>query len=402
MKLACLILLLCFIFPHLSIAQYSVRGEVTNEKGEKLAGVTLTIHSDKTIYKTTSSGNFEIPVNSITDTISFSSDGYEPLTMEVKATEFLKISLKMLPTKGSQKTNYLASVVKREKGVETAWTPANEDYSSIIENPFVKTKDLPAASFSANINRASYSNVRRFLNMNERVPPDAVRIEEMLNYFNFNYTEPPKNKVFQSSSYITACPWNKEHKILLLNICARKINLQNLPAGNFVFLIDVSGSMDMPNKLALLKSGFRSLVQNLRQIDTISIVTYGEEIEIALNGTSGAEKNKIIAAIEALKAEGSTPGEAGLKLAYKVAKKQFIAGGNNRIILATDGDFNVGLTAEKDLQDLVEQQYQTGIYLTCLGVGMGNYKDAKLSILAQKAGETLPTLTMKMKRKRYW
>jgi Ca-activated chloride channel family protein len=245
-------------------------------------------------------------------------------------------------------------------------------------------EESPAASFSANINRASYSNIRRFLRMGTMVPPDAVRIEEMLNYFNFHYQEPEKGQVFRCSSYLSSCPWNTAHQLLFLNVCARKVDMEKVAPSNLVFLIDASGSMDMPNKLPLLKSGFRLLVKNLRDVDTISIVTYGDAVHTVLEGASGQEKEKILKAIEELEPDGPTPGEAGLRLAYQVARRRFIKGGNNRIILATDGDFNVGQSTEKELADLIEQQKQSGIYLTCLGVGMGNYKDSKLSVLSHK------------------
>jgi Ca-activated chloride channel family protein len=220
--------------------------------------------------------------------------------------------------------------------------------------------------------------------MKETVPPDAVRIEEMINYFNFHYKEPPENQVFQCSSYLSSCPWNKLTDLFYLNICARKIDMAHIPPSNLVFLIDVSGSMDLPNKLPLLKAGLRLLVNNLREIDTVSIITYGGQISIIVDGASGAERKKLLEAVEGMQTGGSTPGEAGIRLAYKIAKKRFNRNGNNRIILATDGDFNVGYTTEKDLEDLIGQQKQSGIYLSCMGVGMGNYKDSKLSVLAQK------------------
>ena len=216
------------------------------------------------------------------------------------------------------------------------------------------------------------------------MPPDAVRIEEMLNYFNFNYTQPGKDSLFKQISYYSKCPWNAQHKLLLLNICARKVNLENIPHGNLVFLIDVSGSMEPANKLPLIKSGLRLLIKNLRPMDTISIVAYGGTARIVLEGISGAEKQRIENAVESLHAEGDTPGEAGIRLAYKVAGRHFINKGNNRIILASDGDFNVGKSSEEDLEGVIGEQKKTGIYLTCIGVGIGNYKDSKLSALGQK------------------
>ncbi len=235
-----------------------------------------------------------------------------------------------------------------------------------------------------NIDKASYSNIRRFINTNTPVPPDAVRIEEMLNYFNEAYSEPDPGQLFKIKSVLTACPWNQENQLLFINVNSRKLNLDALPPCNLVFLIDISGSMDMPNRLPLLQSSFKLLVNNLRPKDTVSIVVYGGAVGIQLNATSGADKEKILKAIDELVPGGSTPGESGIKLAYDVAQNHFIKGGNNRVILATDGDFNVGAKTEDELDELISQKRQSGIYLTCLGVGMGNYKDSKIQTLAKK------------------
>jgi Ca-activated chloride channel family protein len=260
----------------------------------------------------------------------------------------------------------------------------NESYSNLIENDFIKALKYPITGFSMRVDKASYSNIRRFINQKSVVPPDAVRIEEMLNYFNLNYKAPVKDEVFKIESQLTSCPWNTEHQLLFINLSAKKINIDNVPPSNFVFLIDVSGSMDLPNRLPLLKASFQMLVNNLRDKDTISIVTYGGTVGIKLQPTSGKEKQKIMKAIEELNAAGDTPGEAGIKTAYQLAKNSFIKDGNNRIILATDGDFNVGQSTEKELEELISKQRQSGIYLTCLGVGMGNYKDSKIETLAKK------------------
>ena len=216
------------------------------------------------------------------------------------------------------------------------------------------------------------------------MPPDAVRIEEMINYFNLYYHEPEKGDVFRLGSQLTSCPWDEHKQLLFLNVSARKLDLEKVPPGNFVFLIDVSGSMDMPNRLPLIKAAFQMFVKNLRPVDTVSIVMYGGTVGIWLQPTSGAEKDKIIESIESLTAAGDTPGESAIRAAYKLAEKTFIKGGNNRVILATDGDFNVGETTEKALDELITKQRQTGIFLTCLGVGMGNFKDSKLQTLAKK------------------
>ena len=220
--------------------------------------------------------------------------------------------------------------------------------------------------------------------MKSAVPPDAVRTEELVNYFNLHYKEPKTGDIFHFESQLTSCPWDMDKQLLLLNINAKKLDLNMIPPGNFVFLIDVSGSMDMPNRLPLLKAAFQMFVKNLRPVDTISIVTYGGNVGIWLQPTGGAEKEKIIKSIEELSASGDTPGEAAIMTAYALARSTYKAKGSNRVILATDGDFNVGLTSEKALEDLITKERQGGIYLTCLGVGMGNFKDSKLATLAKK------------------
>jgi Ca-activated chloride channel homolog len=216
------------------------------------------------------------------------------------------------------------------------------------------------------------------------VPPDAIRTEELLNYFNLHYREPAQHEVFGMESQLTNCPWDEEKQLLLLNINAKKVSTDLIPASNFVFLIDVSGSMDMPNRLPLLKAAFQMLVKNLREKDTVSIVMYGGTVGVWLPPTSGKEKEKITASIEELTASGDTPGESAIMTAYQVARKSFIKDGNNRVILATDGDFNVGNISEKALEEMIVKERQSGVYLTCLGVGMGNYKDSKLETLAKK------------------
>ena len=234
------------------------------------------------------------------------------------------------------------------------------------------------------IDKASYSNVRRFLNMGSTIPPDAVRIEELLNYFNFGYTDPPADSCFVLRSRLSECPWNPANRLLFLRVCARKLDPSRIPPANLVSLIDVSGSMDLPNKLPLIKSATSLLINNLRAIDTVSIVTYGSSVSVALQPTSGENKKKILEAIDDLEPGGATPGEAGIRAAYRMAKSQYIKGGNNQVILATDGDFNEGETSEEELEKLVVEYKRWGVYLTCLGVGMGNYKDSKLEVLAKK------------------
>ena len=270
------------------------------------------------------------------------------------------------------------------KEMQKQWFTGDETYASLIENRFLPARQFPSTNLSLNIDRASYSNIRRFINTETLVPPDAVRIEEMLNYFHETYAEPEQGKVFKIRSVLTECPWNDQDQLLFINVNSRKLNLDTLPPNNLVFLIDISGSMDMPNRLPLLKAAFRLLVNNLRNKDTVAIVVYGGMAGVKLYPTSGSEKEKILKAIDDLTASGNTPGESGIRIAYNLARLHFIKGGNNRVILATDGDFNVGARSEEELNQLISTRRIAGIYLTCLGVGMGNYKDSKIQTLARK------------------
>jgi Ca-activated chloride channel family protein len=253
-----------------------------------------------------------------------------------------------------------------------------------LENRFIRADAFPSTGVSLNIDRASYSNIRRFIRQRSPVPADAVRIEEMLNYFNLDYQQPDSGQVFRIHTRLTDCPWNAQNKLFFVQVNARTLNLDTLPPAHFTFLIDVSASMDMPNRLPLLQSAFRMLVNNLRDKDSVAIVTYGGVTDILLNTISGSRKDTIRQVIDSLVAGGATPGESGVKLAYSVARRHFIPGGNNRVILATDGDFNVGMKTEEELEALIAKESERGIYLTCLGVGMGNYKDSKIQSLAKR------------------
>ncbi len=365
-------------------AQYYIRGEVKDEKDQPLQNVKIYMHSTRMIYGSGVTGGFGIPGPLLNDTLTFTLQGFETKIAEVKADDYQVIVLKQLSTLSSIQKQKPASIVNNfEQLIREKWFVAEESYSNLVENNFIKADKFPATAFAARVDKASYSNIRRFINQNSVVPPYAVRIEEMLNYFNFNYKEPAKNEVFKLESQLTSCPWNATHQILFLNLSAKKLNLDNVPPSNFVFLIDVSGSMDIPNRLPLLKAAFQLLVKNLREKDTVSIVIYGGAVGLWMQPTSGAEKQKIIKAIEQLSPGGDTPGEAAIKTAYAVAKRTFNKNGNNRIILATDGDFNVGQANEKALEEMIAKERQSGIYLTCLGVGMGNYKDSKIEALAK-------------------
>ncbi|MBS1774372.1 MAG: von Willebrand factor type A domain-containing protein [Bacteroidetes bacterium] len=264
------------------------------------------------------------------------------------------------------------------------YNPSNESYKKDPENDFKTVKASPLSTMGVDVDRASYSNVRRFINAGQTPPADAVRIEEMVNYFDYNYPQPKDDKPIAIVTELTTCPWNAKHKLLHIGMQAVTVSTANLPPSNLVFLVDVSGSMDEPNKLPLVKQALMMLINQLREEDKVSIVVYAGNAGLVLESTPGNQKNKIRAAIDRLEAGGSTAGGAGIKLAYKIAVDNFVHGGNNRVILATDGDFNVGVSGDNELEELIVKERAKGVYLTCLGYGMGNYKDSKMEVLADK------------------
>lgn len=259
-----------------------------------------------------------------------------------------------------------------------------EEYENFIENQFESPKSAPLSTFSIDVDNASYTNVRRFINNGQTVPKDAVRVEEMVNFFKYNYSQPQNEHPFSINTDYNDCPWNSNNKIVRIGLQGKDIQTKDLPNSNLVFLIDVSGSMSDTNKLPLLKQSLKILVNQLRKEDRISIVVYAGAAGLVLPSTSGSEKETIINSLDKLNAGGSTAGGAGIELAYKVAQENFIKNGNNRVILATDGDFNVGASSNTDMQTLIEEKRKSGVFLTCLGYGMGNYKDSKMEILADK------------------
>jgi Ca-activated chloride channel homolog len=380
-------ILLCLLFASSAwCQQFYLRGEVKDESGNALQNATILNTRTGYIYKSGSQGSFGIITTQQIDTFNISLDGYKTERLVANTDNYLTVRLKLLPaTTSANRQNKLSSLASgMAKDEQKKWFAGDETYASIIENRFVNAKRFPDTRLSLNIDRASYSNVRRFISLGSMVPPDAVRIEEMLNYFNLSYSQPLAHDPFAIQTKLTSCPWNPANQLYYINLSSRKIDLDTLPPSHLVFLIDVSGSMDMTNRLPLLKSAFRLLVNNLRAKDSVAIVVYGGVTGIMLNTTSGGEKDKILRAIDELTPGGSTPGESGIKLAYSVARNHFIKGGNNRVILATDGDFNVGLKTEDELNELISRHRESGIYLTCLGVGMGNYKDSKIQTLARK------------------
>ncbi|HEU4456873.1 MAG TPA: von Willebrand factor type A domain-containing protein, partial [Longimicrobium sp.] len=259
-----------------------------------------------------------------------------------------------------------------------------EDYAKIDENPFLAARANPLSTFAIDVDAASYSNVRRFLREGRLPPRDAVRIEELVNYFTYDYPDPSGEHPFSVVAEVGECPWNPAHRLVHIGLQGRRMDARDLPPSNLVFLVDVSGSMQPENKLPLVKRSLRMLVEQLRPQDRISLVVYAGAAGVVLEGASGDRREEILEAVERLEAGGSTAGGAGIRLAYDVARRQHREGGNNRVVLATDGDFNVGVSSDAEMFRLVEEKREQGTFLTVLGFGMGNLKDNKLEGLADR------------------
>lgn len=395
----------------------TITGIVTSaDDGSALPGVNVVLKGTTTGTATDVRGNYAIQVPASGGTLVFSFIGLK--TKEVKTGTSNQINVSMAldankleelvvtaPSVKRETKSLGYSAVKKDRSAagakyESEYKPAapsmitqdvyqqpeynTEEYDAIQENIFHDAIRNPLSTFSIDVDAASYSNMRRFINNGQRPPKDAVRIEEMVNYFDYDYTQPNDEHPFNIITEISTAPWNAQHKLVHIGLQGKKIPTENLPASNLVFLIDVSGSMDQPNKLPLLKSSFKMLVNELRQQDHVAIVVYAGAAGLVLEPTSGAEKKKIIEALDNLEAGGSTAGGAGINLAYAVAKEHFKAGGNNRVILATDGDFNVGESSNGGMERLIEEKRKEGVFLTVLGFGMGNYKDSKMEILSDK------------------
>ncbi len=271
-----------------------------------------------------------------------------------------------------------------EDGVADVYTTATstEEYNQILENGFKKVSEEPLSTFSVDVDTASYANIRRMIQSGERINPDAVRLEEMINYFSYDYPAPTDDTPFSVTTELHDCPWNPETELFLVGLQAEEIEMTNRQPMNLVFLIDVSGSMYAANKLPLVQKAFAMLTENMTEDDRISIVTYAGQEAVVLEGTPGNDYITINDALNSLTAGGSTAGEAGIRKAYELAQQYFIEGGNNRVLLATDGDLNVGLSSEEELTKLVEEQRETGVHLSVLGFGTGNLKDDRLEALA--------------------
>lgn len=417
-----------------SITGFNVQGKVTDEGGHPLNGVSVTEKGTSNATATNSAGEFKLTVSSGKAVLVFSTVGYASRQVPIKEKGLVNATLKasdqaldevvvtgyanreyeyaprkqhkvVAPVLSYRRSSYLQPLQGRVPGVQLNGKSGNkavkrfsgfadtaeddqdfntEDYDGIVENRFLSTAENALSTFSIDVDAASYSNVRRFLQMGQMPPAGAVRIEEMINYFHYDYPQPQNGDPFSINTEIASCPWNTNHKLVLVGLQGKKIPVENLPASNIVFLIDVSGSMMEENKLPLVKTSMKLLVDQLREQDKVSLVVYAGNAGLVLPPTSGANKTAIKDAIDKLEAGGSTAGGAGIQLAYKTAKENFLKAGNNRVILCTDGDFNVGASSDDALVRMIEQERKSGVFLTVLGFGMGNYKDNKMEKLADK------------------
>ena len=401
--------------------QIVIKGTVTGTDNLPLSGVVVMIKGTNISAMTGTDGRYSVTAGPEAKTLIFSLRGMKPLEEPILGRTVINVTM--------EPENAIVTAMNREPGKEkkedrkneryvamevveceslagvaydqvaaapgaayakSAWhhqpyvEQNTESYAGISENGYRDPLREPYSTFSIDVDNASYSNVRRFINLGQEVPADAVRIEEMINYFKYDYPQPAGEHPFSVYTETGVSPWNKNHYLLHIGLRAKDIDRGELPPSNLVFLLDVSGSMNYPNKLPLLKSAFSLLLNELREEDRVAIVVYAGAAGVVLESTPGNKKEIIHQALDNLQAGGSTAGGAGLMLAYKIAEKNFIKGGNNRIILATDGDFNVGVSDNASMEQLVEKQRGLGIYMTVLGFGMENIKDDKMEIIADK------------------
>jgi Ca-activated chloride channel homolog len=377
----------------------SVAGRVTSE-GSPVPGVTVTLQSvsrPALTRFTDVDGRyvfFGVPLGTYTVTTTL--EGFTPLTYTVVVTaqegvalysemRLASISESITVTAAApgfrQRPPQRSTVSYIQDSIEEVQGPA---YAAIEEHGFIDTKKEAVATFAIDVDRASYANVRRYLRDGLVPPPDAVRIEEMVNYFTYSYPQPTDDVPFSVTTEVAGCPWNSGNRLVRVGIQGRNLEQWRMAPNNLVFLVDVSGSMDEPRKLPLLQDALRLLVQELRAEDRVAVVVYAGAAGLVLPSTSGADKAAIFAAIDGLEAGGSTAGGAGIELAYAVARQNFLEQGNNRVILATDGDFNVGVSRIDELEKLIEDKRRSGIFLSVVGVGSDNLQDAKMEMLADK------------------
>jgi Ca-activated chloride channel family protein len=408
---------------------FTVQGVVRDDQGKALPGAVITIKGTTRGTTADANGAFSLEVPAEGTILIVSYVGFE--MQEVRATKAAPLSVKLQPAanafqevvvvgySGSRAKNTTGANIrirgaaslssnntlqgsaagvhvlprqKRSEQKSLSPYPDNgvmpqlerEGYVYIPENSFLRTTDNPLSTFSIDVDAASYSNIRRIIGQGQLPAPGAVRIEEMINYFKYDYPAPLTEDPFAVHTELATCPWNPEHRLAMIGIKGKQIPTDNLPASNLVFLIDVSGSMQDPQKLPLVKASMKLLVDQLRPQDRVAMVVYAGSAGLVLPSTTGSDKERIRQAIDGLEAGGSTAGGAGIKLAYQVAREHLREGGNNRVILCTDGDFNVGASSDDALVRMIEKERESGVFLTVLGYGMGNYQDAKMQQLADK------------------
>lgn len=366
-----------------------VAGTVTDDAGLPLPGASVIEKGTTNGITTDFDGNYKINTN-IGAKLIFSYVGFTKEEVIVTAST---INVQLKPGEALESVTIVAygGAVRSSKSLGYAVTTVHgshienrESYKEINENRFKRTSLAPLSTFSIDVDRAAYSNIRRMINNGQDVPTDAVKIEEMINYFEYDYAQPTDKHPVVIHTEVGVTPWNKDTKLLKIALKGKEIPLEEIPPSNFTFLIDVSGSMSAQNKLPLLKSAFKLMVDKMRPEDKVAIVVYAGAAGLVLEPTPGSQKGKIMDALDNLQAGGSTAGGQGIELAYKIAVENFIKKGNNRVIMATDGDFNVGATSENAMEKLIEEKRETGVYLSVLGFGMGNYQDDRLELLADK------------------
>lgn len=380
-----------------------VSGFVTDESGNPVVQASINIKDYPTGTVSGNDGRYEIMVEDNNAILVFSAVGFITKEEKVKGRKSISVKLQSAstPLKEVAVTGYhiqrklsdlhnQSARAKSYPGTPGFYPDRNyvdhntEDYDHINDNRFVKTTDNPLSTFSIDVDAASYSNIRRFISRGELPPAGAIRIEEMINYFKYDYPQPAGEHPFSFHTEMSDAPWNPNHKLVMIGMQGKKIATEKLPPSNLVFLIDVSGSMQGPLKLPLVKASMKMLTDQLRENDRVSIVVYAGAAGLVLPPTNGNDKLKIKNAIDELEAGGSTAGGAGIQLAYKTAREYFVKNGNNRVILCTDGDFNVGASSDDAMERLIEEERKSGVYLTVLGFGMGNYKDNKMQKIANK------------------
>ncbi|MCT4637824.1 MAG: von Willebrand factor type A domain-containing protein [Bacteroidales bacterium] len=388
-KLQFLIIGLLFINISLS-ATHTVKGVVTSsEDGSGIPGANVVIEGTYIGCVTDIDGKYTINVTPDADKLVYSAMGFEDATVAINGQSVINVVLEPADIKIQEVVVVAYGTAKKKSftgsvSVVSAGSYNNESYSKISENGFKRVSRNPLSTFSVDVDGASYSNIRRMIDYGDVPGKDAVRVEEMINYFSYDYPEPNNGEPFSIYSEYSSCPWNKKSMLMHIGLKGKSIEMDEIPPSNIVFLLDVSGSMDSPEKLPLLKSSLKMLLKKLGDKDRVAIVVYAGNSGVILPSTSCKNTAKIIKALDDLDASGSTAGGEGLRLAYKIAKKNFIKGGNNRVVMATDGDFNVGESSVSDMENLIEEQRKSGVFISVLGFGMGNYKDNMLEVIANK------------------